>query len=192
MKFLLENWRRYISEVNLSEGEWVDVNLTDLEGPELNRLWTMYTNTYLDAGLDLSAADAQGLKKYKATFLIDVDTPPDGIADAFIIYKPTSFGNKMSLLGTCQKEDCNAKRDAKRAVVDKMFSLLRDGGFFLEAGMRIEELLKSSDVPYVCDEEKIKELLGDKFIRFLDDCYYERKLAMADPVVVKRVYGSLK
>tara|TARA_R110002033_G_scaffold68954_1_gene120269 strand:- start:2821 stop:3399 length:579 start_codon:yes stop_codon:yes gene_type:complete len=190
MKLLLENWRRYISEVNLSEGEWVDVDLADLTTPELNRIWTMYTNTYLNAGLDFSAADAQGLKKYKATFLIDVDTPPDGIADAFIIYKPTPFGNKMSLLGTCQEEDCNAKRDAKRAVVDKMFDLLRGGGFFLEAGLRLEELLRDSDIPHVCDEEKIKELLGDKFIRFLDDCYYERKLAMADPIIVKRIYGS--
>ena len=192
MKLLLENWRRYISEVDLPEGEWVDVDLIDLEGLELSRLWTMYTNTYLDAGMDLSAADAQGLRKYKASFLIDVDAPPDGIADAFIIYKPTPFGNKMSLLGTCQDEDCSAKRDAKRALVEKMFDLLSAGGFFIEAGMKIEEILKDSDVPHVCDEEKIKELLGDKFVRFLDNCYYERKLAMADPTVVKRIYGSFK
>ena len=192
MKLLLENWRRYISEVNLSEGEWVDVDLADLTTPELNRIWTMYTNTYLNAGLDFSAADAQGLKKYKATFLIDVDTPPDGIADAFIIYKPTPFGNKMSLLGTCQEEDCNAKRDAKRAMVGKMFDLLGSGGFFIEAGMRLEEMLRDSSAPHICDEEKIKEFLGDKFVRFLDDCYYERKLAMADPIVVKRIYGDFK
>ena len=87
MKLLLENWRRYITEVNLPEGEWVDVDLINLTTPELNRIWTMYTNTYLNAGMDLSAADTQGLRKYKATFLIDVDMPPDGIADAFIIYK---------------------------------------------------------------------------------------------------------
>ena len=192
MKILLENWRRYISEVNLPEGEWTDVDLADLTSPELNRVWAMYTNTYLNAGLDLSVADAQGLRKYKATFLIDVDTPPDGMADAFIIYRPTSFGNKMSLLGTCQKEDCSARRDAKRAVVEKMFDLLGGGGFFIEAGMRIEELLRDSGVPHVCDEEKIRQFLGDKFIRFLDDCYYERKLAMADPVAVKRIYGSFK
>jgi hypothetical protein len=192
MKLILENWREYITEVNLSEGQWVDVDLADLTTPELNRIWTMYTNTYLNAGLDLSAADAQGLRKYKATFLIDVDIPPDGIADAFIIYKPTSFGDKMSLLGTCQDEDCNAKRDAKRALVEKMFDLLSAGGFFIEAGMKIEEILRDSGVPYICDEERIKEFLGDKFKRFLDDCYYERRLAMADPIVVKRIYGSFK
>ena len=85
MKLLLENWRQYMTEVDLSEGQWTDVDLADLTTPELNRIWTMYTNTYLNAGLDLSVADAQGLRKYKATFLIDVDAPPDGIADAFII-----------------------------------------------------------------------------------------------------------
>ena len=71
-----------------------------------------------------------------------------------------------------------------------MFDLLSAGGFFIEAGMKIEEILRGSDVPYICDEEEIKEFLGDKFVRFLDDCYYERKLAMADPIVVKRIYGS--
>ena len=189
MKLLLENWNKYLNEEVTSE--WSDIALSDLTPDELERVWTMYSNTYLNMGLDLSVSSAEGLRsKYRGVFLIDVDNPPDGIADAFLVYKPTRFGNKIALLGTCQVEKCRAKRDAAKAVVDKMFGLLKQGGYFVEAGMKIEEILRNSDVPYVCDEEAIRAFTGEKFVEMLDDCYYKRKLAMAAPLVTKRIYGS--
>ena len=189
----MENWRQYIrEEEDDSFSQWVDVDLASLAPDVLERVWEMYTSTYLSMGMDLSAPDAQGLIKYKAVFLIDVDSPPDGVPDAFILYKPTSFGNKIALLGTCQEDRCRAIRNAKRALVKKMFELLRSTGYFIEAGEKIEEILRTSNIPYVCDEIKIKDFLGKKFIRFLDDCYYERRLAMATTTVVKRIYGSFE
>ena len=185
-----EYTRRVLSEISLPSIQWVDVNLASLESKDLDRIWSMYTNTYLSLGMDLSASSAAGLTKYKAAFLIDVDDPPDGIPDAFIIYKPTAFGNKISLLGTCQEELCLNKRAAKSALVRKMFDLLNSGGFFIEAGEKIEVILRSSSVPPVCDQEKIMAFLGKKFVRFLDDCYYQRKLKMASAIVTKRIYGS--
>ena len=189
MKLLLENWNKYLNEEVTSE--WSDIALSDLTPDELERVWTMYSNTYLNKGLDLSVASAEGLRsKYRGVFLIDVDNPPDGIADAFLVYKPTRFGNKIALLGTCQVENCRAKRDAARATVDKLLSLLRQGSYFAEAGLKLEEILRNSDVPYVCDEEAIRAFTGEKFVEMLDDCYYNRKLAMAAPIVTKRIYGS--
>ena len=189
MKLLLENWNKYLNEEVTSE--WSDIALSDLTPDELERVWTMYSNTYLNKGLDLSVASAEGLRsKYRGVFLIDVDNPPDGIADAFLVYKPTRFGNKIALLGTCQVENCRAKRDAARATVDKLLSLLRQGSYFAEAGLKLEEILRNSDVPYICDEEAIRAFTGEKFVEMLDDCYYNRKLAMAAPIVTKRIYGS--
>jgi hypothetical protein len=190
MKLLLENWRKYLNEEDLPTGEWVEREMESLEPGVLDHIWMMYTNTYLSMDMDLSAKNAAGLKKYTGIFLIDVDSPPDGIPDAFIIYKPTDYGNKIALLGTCQEEMCFNIKAAKRAVVEKMFSLLMGGGFFIEAGEKIEDILRTSKVPPVCDEKKIKKFLGEKFIRFLDDCYYQRGLAMASAIVTKRIYGS--
>jgi len=190
--YLKQLIKEELDNIRLSNKEWVDTDLASLDADTLGRLWNMYTNTYLSMDMDLSASSAEGLKKYKSVFLIDVDTPPDGIPDAFIIYKPTDFGNKLALLGTCQKDLCLNKRAAKRAVVKKMFELLRSGGFFIEAGEKIEKILNTSSVPPICDEEKIKEFLGPKFIRFLDNCYYERRLAMASETVTKRIYGSFE
>jgi len=190
MKLLLENWRKYLNEEDLPPGEWVEIDLATLEPEKLERVWTMYSNTYLNMKMDLSVSDAAGLIKYDGVFLVDVDTPPDGISDAFILYKETDFGNKIALLGTCQVEDCRGKRDAKKAVVGKMLELLKGGGYFIEAGMRIEKILRKSKVPYVCDEKKIEQFLGGKIVEFLDDCYYKRRLAMAEAIVTKRIYGS--
>jgi len=190
MKLLREYIRNLLAELSLPSMQWIDMDLGSLESGVLDRIWSMYTNTYLSLGMDLSAASASGLAKYKGVFLIDVDTPPDGVPDAFIIYKPTAFGNKIALLGTCQEELCLNKRAAKSAVVHKMFDLLNSGGFFIEAGEKIEEILRSSGVPPVCDEEKVMAFLGSKFVRFLDDCYYQRKLKMASTIVTKRIYGS--
>ena len=190
MKLLREYIRGLLVEMSLPGMQWVDTNLTSLDPEILDRIWSMYTNTYLSMGMDLSASSAAGLTKYQGVFLIDVDEPPDGVPDAFIIYKPTTFGNKIALLGTCQEERCLSKRAAKSAVVSKMFDLLNSGGFFIEAGEKIEQILRSSAVPPICDEEKIKEFLGKKFVRFLDDCYYQRSLAMASAIVTKRIYGS--
>ena len=190
MKLLREYIRNILTELSLPGMQWVDLDLGSLEPAALDRIWSMYTSTYLGLGMDLSAASAGDLTKYKGVFLIDVDTPPDGIPDAFIIYKPTAFGNKIALLGTCQEELCLSKRAAKSAVVRKMFDLLNSGGFFIEAGEKIEEILRLSGVPAVCDEEAVKAFLGTKFVRFLNDCYYQRRLKMASAIVTKRIYGS--
>ena len=190
VKLLREYIRSTLTELSLPPAQWVNTDLASLDPDALNRLWTMYTNTYLSMGMDLSATGPAGLTRYKGVFLIDVDMPPDGMPDAFIIYKPTAFGNKIALLGTCQEELCLSKKAAKSAVVHKMFDLLNGGGYFIEAGEKIEQILRSSNVPPVCDEEKIKEFLGPKFVRFLDDCYYQRKLKMASAIVTKRIYGS--
>jgi len=57
----------------------------------------MYINTYLPQGMDLSADNWKEMQsKYKASWLIDVDKDKD--TDAFIIYKNTKYGNKLSLL----------------------------------------------------------------------------------------------
>ena len=190
MNLIREYIRELLAEQPSSGARWVEREITSLEPAVLDRVWMMYTNTYLSMGMDLSAQTAAGLMKYKGIFLIDVDSPPDGIPDAFIIYKPTDYGNKIALLGTCQEEMCFDKHAAKSAVVKKMLSLLKGGGFFIEAGEKIEDILRTSDVPPVCDQKKIKKFLGKKFVRFLDDCYYQRGLAMASAIVTKRIYGS--
>ena len=95
MNLLREYVRGLLAEMSLPGMQWVDTNLASLDPEILDRIWSMYTNTYLSMGMDLSASSASGLTKYQGVFLIDVDDPPDGVPDAFIIYKSTIFGNQI-------------------------------------------------------------------------------------------------
>ena len=122
MKYKLQTYLFENVETDLLTGEWIDVPLADLPEENLKRLWDNYSTCYTKHGLDLSVSDAQGLRGYTGVFLMDEDEPPDGLSDAFIIYKQKgSYGKKLSLLGTCTGPDlCNALKEAKTAVVKKL------------------------------------------------------------------------
>lgn len=213
MKYSLKTYLIESVETDLLTGEWIDVPLSDLPAENLERLWDNYSQTYTKHGLDLSVSGAEGLRTYTGVFLADKDTPPDGLSDAFIIYKQKgSFGRKLSLLGTCQGEElCNALRAAKSAVVNKMFDLLEQPGYFIEAGESIERILSQSK-PHLAfgetPQEKavVEAINGKKFVRWCEPgealldgkivpegqtSYYWRTLkALPNKQVSKRIYGK--
>lgn len=173
-------------EVELPANVWKDFNLASMSKEDLDVVWDMYTSTYGKAGLDFSADDSKELQsKYKAVYLEDVDG--DSVADAFIIYKPTQFGNKISLLGT------NDKKQAKKELILKLLRLLKTSGWFIEASAKMEDLLSArTEINVVTDENVIRGLVGDKNLEIMDDGYYKRKLTKVDKLIVKRIYGKPK
>jgi len=174
----------FITEVSLKPNVWKDFNLASLTPEDMDTVWNMYSDTYSKAGLDFSANNANELQsKYKAVYLEDVDS--DSIADAFIIYKPTQFGNKIALLGT------NDKKEAKKEMLTQLFKLLKTQGWFIEASMKMEDILAAkSDIPVVTDEKVIQGLVGDKGLEMMDNGYYKRKLSKVNKLIVKRLYGK--
>jgi len=176
-----ENW--LFENVKLPANQWVDANMSSLDKEELDLIWKMYTDTYSREGMDFSADDEGELKsKYKATFLKDVDA--DNLADAFIIYKETKYGKKIALLGT------NDKKDAKRELLKKVTELLNKRGWFIEASLKMEQILSSSNVPVIYDEKMINDIVGaDKKPELEDKGYYTRLLSKASKRIRKRMYG---
>jgi hypothetical protein len=175
-----------LKEFEIPSDVWVDYDLKKVDKDGMDNIWDMYKTTYLNAGMDLSANSASELQsKYKATALKDVDS--DKKPDAFIIYKPTRFGNKIALLGT------NNKKSAKSDVVKKVIQLCNTNGWFIEASLKMEDIMKSSGAPVVKDEQKIIDILGnDKNPEFIGDGYYTRKLSKVNKRIVKRIYGKPK
>ena len=213
MKYSLRTYLIENVETDLLTGDWIDVALGDLPEDNLNRLWDNYSSCYTKHGLDLSVDSAEGLRGYTGVFLVDKDVPPDGLSDAFIIYKQKgSFGKKLSLLGTCTgPELCDAIREAKSAVVQKMFSLLEQPGYFIEAGETIESILSQSRPKLAYGETPeqkavVKAINGKKFVRWIEPgeelldgkivpegqtSYYWRTLkALPNKQVSKRKYGK--
>jgi hypothetical protein len=178
-------FEEFLNELEIPSNRWIDLDLKRIDADGMKHIWDMYTTTYLDAGMDLSANDWPEMQaKYKATALKDIDS--DRIADAFIIYKPTKWGNKIALLGT------NGKKEAKSEVVKKLLQLINTKGWFIEASLKMEEILSKSNAPVIRDEEMIKDVVGeDKKPEFLKDGYYTRFLSKAGKRITKRIYGKI-
>ena len=134
--------------------------------------------------MDLSANSAFEMQsKYKAVRLKDIDN--DNVPDEFIIYKPTKFGNKIALLAT------NGKPEAKRDLVKQTIKLTKTAGWFIEASLKMEEILSSARAPFVTDEQKIIDIIGkDKEPQFIGNGYYTRSLSKVSKRITKRIYGK--
>ena len=184
--FEIWNFLNEMNETVIPSGKWVDYDLNKLDQEGIDNVWKMYTDTYGKAGMDFSADDSSELKtKYKATFLIDVDK--DHRPDAFIIYKETHYGNKIALLGT------NDLKDAKRQLIQKLIGLLNSRGWFIEASLKMEEILASSNVPVIKDEKMMIDIVGkDKKPEMGNNGYYTRLLSKASKRIEKRMYGIPK
>jgi hypothetical protein len=176
----------FVNELEIASNKWIDYDLSRIDQKGMDQIWKMYIDTYSKQGMDFSADDSSELKtKYKATFLKDVDK--DHIADAFIIYKETAYGKKIALLGT------NDLKEAKKQLIQKVIELLNTRGWFIEASMKMEEVLSSSKVPVIKDENMIVDVVGkDKKPEMGTNGYYTRFLSKASKRIVKRMYGIPK
>ena len=173
-----------LKEFEIPSGEWINYDLQKVDKDGMDIIWDMYKSSYLKQGMDLSANSAGEIQsKYKAVRLKDIDN--DNVPDEFIIYKPTKFGNKIALLAT------NGKPEAKRDLVKQTIKLTKTAGWFIEASLKMEEILSSAGAPFVTDENKIIDIIGkDKEPQFIGNGYYTRSLSKVSKRITKRIYGK--
>ena len=70
--------------------------------------------------------------------------------------------------------------------------LVKSKGWFIEASLKMEEILKSSGAPAITDETMIRDVVGDdKKPEFEGDGYYTRFLSKAGKRIRKRIYGKI-
>lgn len=184
MKQFIPTLDEYINEIEkLPYKQWINFNLQSLDKETMELIWNMYITTYGMQGIDFSANDIDDLqKKYSAIFLMDIDK--DSLPDAFIIYRETEFGKKIALSGT------NGKKEAKDLFLKRLFELiLNTKGWYCEGSLKIDQILKSKNAPYIDNEQIVRTVLK-KDITWEGDGYYIRKLSRADKYIRKRIYGT--
>lgn len=162
---------------NHPKKQWIKQKLKSIDPKIMDELFKMYKAVYSAEGLDLSAYNASELKSgYEVVMLIDVDRDP--MPDAFIFTR----GTRLKLLAT------DGQSAAKSAVIKKVVSMVKSG-YSLEGSKKMDQIMISKGAPVVMDKNKIEKMVGSKFIKHLEDGYYERKLKKGGNVV-KRMYGS--
>ncbi len=145
-------------------------------------MWNTYTTEYKKLGMDLSVNNISDFKKeYKAVLLIDIDKDPQ--PDAFVIFTKGTYGNKINLLWT------DGKKESKRVLIRKLIELIKNIGWWIEASLKIEDILKDNNINYIDDEDIIRKMIN-KDIIYLSNGYYSRKLSLVDKWITKKIYGN--
>tara|TARA_Y100000592_G_scaffold70650_1_gene109890 strand:+ start:1613 stop:2863 length:1251 start_codon:yes stop_codon:yes gene_type:complete len=163
---------------NHPKKKWIKQQLSNIDDRIMNDIFKHYKAVYSSEGMQLSAFSPSELKSgYEIVMLIDVDKDP--MPDAFIFTR----GNRVKLLAT------DGQGPSKSAVVKKVVNMVKSEGYSLEASKKMNDIMIGKGAPVITDKSKIERMVGPKFIKHLDNGYYERKLKKGGNVV-KRMYGK--
>ena len=165
--------------VNIVKGEWKSVPMIQLSEKQLQYLFKMYEESYSYIGLHPQIQQPDDIitsKKYINTLIVDLNR--DNVPDAFIMYKKTPIGRKITLSGADGKVE-----GAKRTLIKKYISLLNTSGTFAEIGThgKVYPILDSQGVNKVSDPEQVKQILAalkikENAYKLLDDGTYIRTI----------------
>jgi len=162
---------------NHPKKKWITQKLSTIDSKILDNIFKDYKAVYQAQGMQLSAFSASELKSgYEIVMLIDVDKDP--MPDAFIFTR----GSRVKLLAT------DGGSLSKSLVVKKVVKMVKTS-YSLEASKKMDDIMKGKGAPPILDKKKIEKMVGPKFIKHLEDGYYERKLKKGGNVV-KRMYGK--
>lgn len=100
---------------------------------------------------------------------IDIDGDPD--IDATIFYRKTKHGNKIQGLGH------DGSDNTKKASIQKVVSLLKTNGWWIEASDAMEHILYKNNVPYISDEKTAQKIFPNSNLKMTGEKgKYYRKL----------------
>ncbi len=176
--------KNILTETDLvTSNSWGEYTISVLSDDELNTLYDMFKETYGKMGnIIRTVSSAEKLKTHKYVLLIDYDN--DNAFDAFIIYNPISYGNKIVYLGS------KNNIVAKSILMKKFKDLLLSKNWFIEGGRKIEDFCVKYKIPYIDDMDIVTKIIKNKKIEPSEDGYYIRKAAFGAGVK-KRLYGAL-
>ena len=176
-------YAQVIESVRLPKKKWIDTALSKLSEEQLRRLWDLYSISYEAVGKTVK--DLSHMRqKYKLLWLIDLDE--DVSPDAFIIYKDTKFGSKLSLIGH------DGSSAGKRAMLEKAVGLLKTRGWYTGASGRPAEIMIAKGAPIVDDPKIIETVFKHKFIRHIGKGKYEVEVGRGGypKRVIKSMFGN--
>jgi hypothetical protein len=190
------HWVEFVSDMDskkypISESvqstisNWKDIKMTDISSKIINDVYHLYKITYSKNDLDITTHSPEEMKSNYSGVLVNYEG--DNLL-AYITYKETPFGNKISNLSS------NGMRECSRELVRYLLELLNSNGFwFIEASKKIEDILRTNGVNYIEDESIIKSIIGvKKDPNMIEGGYYMRKLKGIDKYIIKRIYGNVK
>jgi hypothetical protein len=126
-------------------------SMKDANNEQLEEMFRMYVSTYSGAGQELWFKTPSDLQRYACKV---AKVCAGDAVKAFLLYQARPAANKISLIvhdGTNQ---------GKYAIMNLLVSMLKRGGFYIEAAGAVSWSLRKLRVPVLHDANKISNLLG--------------------------------
>ena len=150
----------FVERVNLKKNKWTIAKLNDIDEKILTKMFTLYEISYKEIGMHIK--DIMMFKdKYKIYWLVDTDK--DAEPDAFIAFKETKAGHKISVIGT------DGGKEAKRSVITQLIRLMNKSPWYIEASDKVKIILTKANVPVVKSPDKIRAIMSGYVIDVLDN-----------------------
>lgn len=102
-------------------------------------------------------------------FWVSIDVDQDPYSDV-VIFSRKSYGNKISGWGH------DGSKVARKALVDKLISLLKEREFWIEVSGKPAELLISSGCNVLTDKKSIEKIFNSEITLLDDNGLYKRRL----------------
>jgi len=132
-------------------GNWKIVNSIELEDYK-DKILDMYKKSYEAIGLrDNGGWDGLKNKMKCSCYLLEDETK----LLAVVMYKQTSYGNKISLVISASQEI------GKTKVIQKLLELLKNPGFYIEMSDALEHILRKEGLDNIKDVNIIKKIIPE-------------------------------
>ncbi len=167
----------------LLDNKWLLLHWSDISESMQNSVWDIYDMTYGQIGKHVPDI-ATFAKKYSLMYLVNVDD--DVAPDAFIAFKQTHAGRKITLGGS------DGTSAGKRAMIRKMKELIKLPGWYTEASHKVADIIESAGLKPIDNEEVVRKTLGGKDLQWLGNGKYVRQLGDSSIAAAKSLYGTPK
>ena len=152
----------------LPKDKWVDLS-SDEKSEYAKDIFDLINIAYAPIGGNInykSAADVLGAEADANYEVVNIDDDPE--PDALISYKEKDAGKKITALGH------DGEPVSKSKSLNKMASLLKEPGYYLEVSGKLQDILLAKGAPVVKDKNLIQKVLKGKTLEFNEDGTYQR------------------
>jgi hypothetical protein len=152
----------------LPKDKWVDIT-PDEKAEYVKDIFDLINTAYAPIGGNLnykSEADVLGSEADADYEVVNIDDDPE--PDALISYKEKDAGKKLTALGH------DGSSEAKAKSLNRMATLLKQPGYYLEVSGKLQDILLAKGAPVVKDKELIQKVLKGKKLEFNEDGTYKR------------------
>jgi hypothetical protein len=165
---LLEYLKRNPLLEELPKDKWVDLT-SDQKSEYAKDIFDLINTAYAPIGGNInykSEADVLGAEADADYEVVNIDDDPE--PDALISYKEKDAGKKITALGH------DGESVSKSKSLNKMASLLKEPGYYLEVSGKLQDILLAKGAPVVKDKDLIQKVLKGKTLEFNEDGTYQR------------------